>query len=251
MCKVCSVGRRNRQFRYILSIGDACRIEKFTHRTDNRFPFMINISGQIDQIDKILDLYDADNVLGWEPYSLYDLEKVSWAEYLRYTSCTTYHDGNLGSRRSRLSIQPRWSICPMCGKFQYTEPSDFPMYRVLPSIPWHPHMFYARTERKVSRYRHRGRIICFLVFVSIQYRKKSENTVSNKFLVHENRTVLNTFFVCRYHIQALCLGSSRCLVIFYPSTSTAVDVSTIEMIFIGMFCASISYRISTTEIVLF
>ena len=45
------------------------------------------------------DLYDVPHVAGWEPYILHDLAAhVSWVGSVLYRSCTTYHNGKLGSR---------------------------------------------------------------------------------------------------------------------------------------------------------
>ena len=42
--------------------------------------------------------YDLDHVAGWESYNLEDLAHVSRVGSVLYRSCTSSHDGRLGSR---------------------------------------------------------------------------------------------------------------------------------------------------------
>ena len=46
----------------------------------------------------IHDLYDLAHVAGWEPFNLHDLAHVSWVGSVSHRSCTTSHNGRLGSR---------------------------------------------------------------------------------------------------------------------------------------------------------
>ena len=48
----------------------------------------------------LYDLYDLARVAGWEPYYLHDPGHVSWVGSVLNRSCTTYHNGRLGSRLS-------------------------------------------------------------------------------------------------------------------------------------------------------
>ena len=75
--------------------------------SDRYFPHHdLDISGQMDiYIPDLYDLYDlyalcdlAHHVAGLEPYDLYDLAHVSWVGSVRYRSCTTPHNGGLGSK---------------------------------------------------------------------------------------------------------------------------------------------------------
>ena len=45
----------------------------------------------------LYDLYDVAHVAGWELYNLHDLGHVSWVGSALYRSCTTSHNGRLGS----------------------------------------------------------------------------------------------------------------------------------------------------------
>ena len=47
--------------------------------------------------DDQYDLYDVAHVVGWELYNLHDLGHVSWVGSALYRSCTTPHNGRLGS----------------------------------------------------------------------------------------------------------------------------------------------------------
>ena len=44
------------------------------------------------------DLYDLAHVAGWEPSKLHDLGRVSCVGAVLHRSCTTSHDGTLGSK---------------------------------------------------------------------------------------------------------------------------------------------------------
>ena len=55
--------------------------------------------------DLLPDLYDLAHVTGWDPYSLHDLGHVSWVGSVLYRSCTSSHNGKLGSRLCR-----SWSV---------------------------------------------------------------------------------------------------------------------------------------------
>ena len=52
----------------------------------------------IPDLYDLYDLHDLAHVAGWEPYHLHGLGHVSWVGYVFYVSCTTFHDGRLGSR---------------------------------------------------------------------------------------------------------------------------------------------------------
>lgn len=55
---------------------------------------------ELVRADRIPDLCDVGHVVGWEPYSLRGLERVSRVGSVRYRSCTS-PNGTLGSTRSR------------------------------------------------------------------------------------------------------------------------------------------------------
>ena len=57
----------------------------------------------------IPDLCDLAHVARWRPYNLHDLAHASWVGSVPYRSCTTSHNGRLGSRWSR-----SWSIWSIC-----------------------------------------------------------------------------------------------------------------------------------------
>ena len=63
------------------------------------------------QISDLYDLYDLAHVAGWEPNILHDRGYFSGVGSVLCRSCTTSHNGRLGSRLSR-----SWSICARCGK---------------------------------------------------------------------------------------------------------------------------------------
>ena len=68
------------------------------HQTDNRLPFDLDHSGQIDRlILDLYDLYDLAHVAGWEPHNLHNLGHVSWvrAVLLYRWSCTVCHSSRL------------------------------------------------------------------------------------------------------------------------------------------------------------
>ena len=47
--------------------------------------------------DRFPDLYDLAHIAGWEPDNLHDLEQVSNVGSVLFRSCTTAHNGRLGS----------------------------------------------------------------------------------------------------------------------------------------------------------
>ena len=61
-------------------------------RADRYIPDLYNLYD-------LYDLYDLAHVSGWEPQKLHDLGHVSWVGSVLYRSCTTYHNGRLGSSR--------------------------------------------------------------------------------------------------------------------------------------------------------
>ena len=47
------------------------------------------------------DLYELAHVAGWEPHNLHDLGHGYWVGSVLHRSCTTFHNGRWGARRSR------------------------------------------------------------------------------------------------------------------------------------------------------
>ena len=78
----------------------------------------------IPDLYDLYDLYDLAHVAGLEPYNLHDLAQVSWVGYVLHRSCTTSHNGRLGST---------WSIIDR-------DLSDLSVrsVRALLLLPYHP-----------------------------------------------------------------------------------------------------------------
>ena len=64
----------------------------------------------------LYDLYDLAHVAGLEPYNLHGLGHASWVGSVLYRSCTTFHNGRIGSRWSvTYLINVIYVNYPTCG----------------------------------------------------------------------------------------------------------------------------------------
>ena len=77
-----------------------------TPRTDHRFLIDdLDLSRRIDSRSVPGMICQVAHAAEWETYSLHDLGYVSWVRFVLNRSCTTSHNGRLGSRLSR-----SWSV---------------------------------------------------------------------------------------------------------------------------------------------
>ena len=129
------------------------------------------------------DLHGLAYAVGWEPYTLLDVAHVSRVGYAPYhtdpAQCILSACQGLDYLDHYLSDA---SI------FQYPELLTHRIEGVLPSIPCHPGIFYADSERKASTYRPSkpcpiGLFFCRyrnrMVWTSIIVRCPSNNEISN------------------------------------------------------------------------
>ena len=75
-------------------------VENIAH-IEERIDFhlmMYEVAVDIEKKKKTPDLYDVAQVAAWGSYNLRGLGQPSWVGSVLHRSCTTYHNGRLGSR---------------------------------------------------------------------------------------------------------------------------------------------------------
>ena len=104
---------------------------------------------------------------GISKYGTFDISKYGTFEISKYGTFGKSENELSVNRNMELSIYRNMEL----SIYRNVELSRYRMERVLPSITWHPRVFFANTERKLPCIKYRIRIISIVFFV---YRHRIE-----------------------------------------------------------------------------